>query len=78
VSGTPEGFGDSVRKNGDLVVTHHGTEAAVRRSKAAARFLVDVERRDPQQVMARVTGHYRHGNERQAAGHERNRGDRGR
>ena len=32
--------------------------------KAAAKFLTDVERGDPQQVMARATGNYKRGNER--------------
>jgi hypothetical protein len=73
VSGPPEGFAYTVRKSGDVVVTHHGTEAAVLRGRAAQRFLADVERGDPQQLMARVTGQYRHGNERQAGQHERNR-----
>lgn len=74
MSGAPEGFAYLIRKSGDVVVTHHGTEASVLRGKAAQRFLADVERRDPQHVMARVTGHYRHANERQAGRHERNRG----
>ncbi len=31
MSGTPEGFTFTIRKRGDVVVTHHGAEAAVLR-----------------------------------------------
>jgi hypothetical protein len=62
-----------IRKDGDVVIHHHGRQAAVLRGAAATRFLADVERRDPQEVMARATGNYRRGNERQAAAHPRNR-----
>ena len=67
-----EGFEYTVRKSGDVVVTHHGVEAAVLRGRAAERFLASVDR-DPQLVMARVTGNYRRGNERTAGDHPRNR-----
>jgi hypothetical protein len=67
-----EGFAYTVRKSGDVVVTHHGAEAAVLRGRAAERFLTTVDR-DPQVVMARVTGNYRRGNERTAGDHPRNR-----
>ena len=62
-----------VRKDGDVVIHHHGRQAAVLRGAATTRFLADIERRDPQEVMARATGNYRRGNERQAAAHPRNR-----
>ena len=61
-----------VRKDGDVVIHHHGRQATILRGQAAVRFLVDVERRDPQEVMARATGNYRRGNERQAPAHPRN------
>lgn len=67
------GFAYRVRADGEVVVTHHGRLAATLRGRAAARFLDDVERDDPQLVMARVTGNYRHGNERVAKHHPRNR-----
>jgi hypothetical protein len=57
----------------DVVVTHHGRKAATLRGDAAARFLEDVKRGDPQQVMARTTGNYKRGNERLARNHPRNR-----
>lgn len=53
---------------------HHGRAAGVLRGAAAARFLAEVEEGDPQELMARLTGNYRHGNERVARNHPRNRG----
>jgi hypothetical protein len=46
----------------------------VLRGQAAARFLDEVERGDDQELMARVTGNYRRGNERTAKQHPRNAG----
>jgi hypothetical protein len=67
--GEPSGFIYAVRKNGEVVVTHQGRQAAVLRGRAAERFLAEVEAGDDlraQGVMARVTGNYKHGNERRA------------
>lgn len=59
----PAGF--SYEREGDAVaIYHHGRRATVLRGRAAERFLVDVERREPQQLMARITGNYKRGNER--------------
>jgi len=63
----PEGFKYEVRGS-EVVVTHHGKRAATLRGDAAARFLRKVEAGDPQQVMARVTGNYKRGNERRGKG----------
>ncbi|MFI5952199.1 hypothetical protein [Cryptosporangium sp. NPDC051539] len=71
--GTPEGFTYRVRKNGDVELLHHGRPAAVLRGAAAARFRTDVDREDAQELMARLTGNYKHGNERAARNHPRNR-----
>jgi len=68
----PTGFTYRLRGT-DVVVTHHGRPAATLRGDAAAQFLADVELGDPQQLMARVTGQYRHGNERAGKDHPRNR-----
>jgi hypothetical protein len=73
MSGVPEGFTYRLRKNGDVELLHHGRCATVLRGAAAARFLIDVDRDDPQELMARLTGNYRHGNERTAKQHPRNR-----
>lgn len=71
--GTPSGFSFRVRKNGDVELLHRGRPAGVLRGAAAARFLVEVAEEDPQELMARLTGNYRHGNERVARDHPRNR-----
>ncbi|HUG88059.1 MAG TPA: hypothetical protein VMP42_04755 [Actinomycetota bacterium] len=70
--GRPHGFAFS-RQGPDVVITNHGRRAATLRGDAAARFLQDVERGDPQHLMARVTGDYKRGNERRARDHPRNR-----
>ena len=60
----PTGFEYSMRKNGDVVITHHRRQAAVLRGRQAAKFLSQVGTRDAQHLMARVTGNYKRGNER--------------
>jgi len=69
----PHGF-EFVVRGEDVVITHHGRTATTLRGQRAAAFLDDVEDGDPQELMARVTGNYRRGNERQARNHPRNRG----
>lgn len=56
----------------DVVISHHGRRATTLRGDAAQRFLTDVEAGDDQELMARVTGNYKHGNERTAKDHPRN------
>jgi hypothetical protein len=59
----PSGF--SYEQEGDAVaIYHYGRRATVLRGRAAKSFLADLERRDPQQLMARATGNYKRGNER--------------
>lgn len=60
------------RADGTVVITH-GRVAGTLRGARAAEFLAEVDD-DPQLVMARWTGNYRHGNERTAKQHARNRG----
>ena len=65
--GTPAGFEYAVL--GDtVVITHAGRRATVLRGGRARQFLAEVEDDDPQELMARVTGNYKHGNER-SGGH---------
>ena len=71
---SPRGFSFEVRKSGEVVVRHDGRLAATLRGARAAEFLVAAQAGDDQELMARVTGNYRHGNERRAANHPRNRG----
>ncbi len=71
--GTPSGFSWTRRKNGEVVVEHHGRQAAILRGSRADDFVADVRLGDEQELMARVTGNYKHGNERQSRNHPRNR-----
>ncbi len=69
----PTGFTYALRKNGEVVISHNGREAAVLRGAKASKFVADVSTSDEQIIMARVTGNYRRGNERRASSHSRNR-----
>ena len=71
------GFTYRARKNGDVEVLHRGRLAASLRGVAAQEFIAEVELGgfvEAQQLMARLTGNYKHGNERAAKNHPRNRG----
>jgi hypothetical protein len=78
VPGEAEGFEYDVRRDGEVVITHHGKRATVLRGPRAAEFVDEVESApdelSDQQVMARWTGNYKRGNERTARAHPRNRG----
>lgn len=70
------GFTFLVEKNGSVVIHHRGRLAATLRGQAAAEFVGDLDGANPdlqQRLMARLTGNYKHGNERTAADHPRNR-----
>lgn len=60
----PTGFSFIARKSGDVVISHHGRVATVLRGDRASRFLAAVEGGEPQELMARITGNYKRGNER--------------
>ena len=69
------GFSHRVRKNGDVEVLHHGRLAATLRGHDAADLVQeapDATSPDAQQLMARLTGNYKRGNERIARSHARN------
>ena len=73
---TPAGFAFRRMKNGDVQVTHHGRPASTLRGRDAVAFLSEMHGADEasqQHAMARLTGNYRRGNERQAGEHARNR-----
>lgn len=57
----------------DVVISHRGRRATTLRGEAARRFIAAVEVGDPQELMARATGNYKHGNERAGKDHPRNR-----
>lgn len=70
------GFRYRVRKDGAVEIRHHGRLAATLRGHEAEDFrqgAPDELGAEAQQAMARLTGNYKRGNERQAAGHLRNR-----
>ena len=70
------GFTYRPRKSGEVEILHRGKLAATLRGERAADFIAEVEGGNEfsaQQLMARVTGNYKHGNERLASEHPRNR-----
>jgi len=70
------GFSHRSRKNGDVQILHHGRVASTLRGAVAADFRSAVaagDEGDAQQLMARITGNYKRGNERLASQHPRNR-----
>ena len=69
------GFTYRVRKDGEVEIRHRGRVAALLRGRAVAGFLAEAEGdfAAGQQAMARLTGNYKHGNERVARQHPRNR-----
>lgn len=69
---SPSGFDYTVRKDGSVQIFHHGRLASILRGARAADFLKNVDNGDGQELMARLTGNYKHGNERTARSHPRN------
>lgn len=70
------GFRYRIRKSGDVEILHRGRLAATLRGDEAVAFRAEVDDQDSaeaQQLMARVTGNYKRGNERLASQHPRNR-----
>ncbi len=70
------GFTSRIRKDGGVEVHHRGKLACTLRGTEAAEFVAELAASghvDGQQLMARMTGNYKHGNERVAARHPRNR-----
>ncbi len=70
------GFHFEARQNGEVAIFHRHHLAAILRGQAAQQFIAqanDLSDVALQQVMARVTGNYKRGNERTAADHPRNR-----
>ncbi|MGX1884053.1 hypothetical protein [Streptomyces sp. NPDC055287] len=69
----PHGFSYEPFGDGEVVITHQGRTAGRLRGARAEKFLAEVAAGDGQLVMARWTGAYKHGNERAARNHPRNR-----
>lgn len=71
----PEGFTFRPRKSGEVEVLHRGALATVLRAKEAQAFLAKAAvatEVEVQHLLARLTGHYKRGNERLAGQHPRN------
>ncbi|MGA8040426.1 MAG: hypothetical protein WCA93_10005 [Acidimicrobiia bacterium] len=60
----PSEFSYDVWKSGDVVIKRLGTVLTVLRHEKAKRFLDRVQSEDEQELMARLTGNYKRGNER--------------
>lgn len=69
----PHGFEYEVRGE-EVVIFHHGRRATTLRGRRASDFLAEIEGGDAQLLMARLTGNYKRGNERNGKRHPRNRG----
>jgi hypothetical protein len=69
----PAGFSWTRRKNGEVIIEHHGRRAAVLRGRKAQDFVDEVSVGHDQDVMARATGNYKRGNERESRNHPRHR-----
>jgi hypothetical protein len=63
----PEGFTWAATKDGRVRISHHGRVVTTLAGGAAKRFLSRAKSAsdaEAQQLMARATGNYKHGNER--------------
>jgi len=70
------GFRCRAAKGGEVFIHHRGRLATTLRAAAAEAFMQEIDGAsfaEQQQLMARVTGNYRRGNERLAKNHPRNR-----
>ena len=64
-----------LKRNQEYHILHHGKKATVLRGHKAIDFEDDLNTlsdNELQQLMARLTGNYKHGNERKAKNHPRN------
>lgn len=63
-------------KSGEFIIFHNGRKATTLRGTKAADFSCDLKQlsfSELQQLMARLTGNYKRGNERVAKNHSKNR-----
>ena len=63
MKGRPSGYSWEVRGK-EVVISHHGREAAVLRGAKAIKFVQDAESGNEQLLMARLTGNYKAPEER--------------
>lgn len=74
--GSDLGFTFERRKSGDVIIARYGRPVVTLRGRAAEEFQAEAESADAdalQQLLARITGNYKRGNERRARNHPRNR-----
>lgn len=65
-----------IKQNNEYLILHHGKRATVLRGNKAKEFQDDMNtlgNNEQQQLMDRLTGNYKHGNERIGKNHPRNR-----
>ncbi len=70
------GFSFEKHKNGEVIISRLGRKVTTLRGSVAEDFLQQAEGADAaslQQLLARITGNYKRGNERNARNHPRNR-----
>ena len=58
------GFSYEAGRPDEIVISRHGVPVTTLRGEAAKRFESRIGDGDPQQLMARITGDYKRGNER--------------
>jgi hypothetical protein len=69
-------FSFHLRKKGEVEITRHNKSVQILRGQRAQEFAEEIGDLSPdeqQQLMARLTGNYKRGNEKQAKLHNRNR-----
>lgn len=69
-------FAYTVRKDGTVAVSYQGRQVVVVGGKDAERLKARLEGASSEAVqlaLAKITGNFKHGNERAAASHQRNR-----
>lgn len=69
-------FTHYINKNNDVLIEHYGKLAITMRGAKATAFLAKMDKASfpqQQQLMARVTGNYKRGNERLSKNHPKNR-----
>ncbi len=60
-------FAYRTSKDGRVFITWHGRQVKILKGRSAQKFLADIaelDGRDAQLIMARITGNFKHGNER--------------
>ncbi len=70
------GFAYRIVKNGDVLISHKGRLATTLRGSKAIIFIDEMKMSifsEQQQLMVRMTGNFKRGNERESRNHPRNR-----